>query len=116
MKFPLSVTTDPAAPANSIETITIEVREMSTGAYITTFDVPVKVGEKVNASVSPTSQTVNLSIGDTITTSIIISNDGNTPALWRTSIPQTQAKSTSRLRPQPSYRIGAGYESTVRAA
>ena len=31
VKFPLSVSTDPMAPANSIETITIEVREMSTG-------------------------------------------------------------------------------------
>ena len=115
MKFPLSVTTDPMAPANSIETITIEVREMSTGIYITTFDVPVKVGEKVNASVSPTSQTVNLSIGDTITTSIIISNDGNTPALFGVYLDTSNAGEIDFTLETPTVvQIGAGYESTVR--
>ncbi|MGB1766839.1 MAG: NEW3 domain-containing protein, partial [Poseidonia sp.] len=114
-KFPLSVTTDPMAPANSIETITIEVREMSTGIYITTFDVPVKVGEKVNASVSPTSQTVNLSIGDTITTSIIISNDGNTPALFGVYLDTSNAGEIDFTLETPTVvQIGAGYESTVR--
>ncbi|MGB0515355.1 MAG: hypothetical protein ACPGKR_00230 [Poseidonia sp.] len=115
VKFPLSVTTDPMAPANSIETITIEVREMSTGIYITTFDVPVKVGEKVNASVSPTSQTVNLSIGDTITTSIIISNDGNTPALFGVYLDTSNAGEIDFTLETPTVvQIGAGYESTVR--
>ena len=103
------------APANSIETITIEVREMSTGIYITTFDVPVKVGEKVNASVSPTSQTVNLSIGDTITTSIIISNDGNTPALFGVYLDTSNAGEIDFTLETPTVvQIGAGYESTVR--
>ena len=68
VKFPLVITTDPNAPANSVELITIDVEEMSTGTYITTFDVLVRVGEKVNASLAPSSQTVNMSIGETITT------------------------------------------------
>ena len=113
--FPLVVTTEADAPANSIETITIEIQEMSTGISITTFDVPVRVGEKVNASLSPSSQTVNMSIGDTITTSVVISNDGNTPAQFAVYLDTSNAGEIDYVLETPSVvQIGAGYESTVR--
>ena len=115
VKFPLVVTTDPEAPANSVEQITIEVREMDSGAYITSFDVPIRVGEKVNASLSPTSQTVNMSIGDTITTSLIVSNDGNTPAQFAVYLDTSNAGEIDFVLETPTViQIGAGYESTVR--
>ena len=113
--FPLVVTTEPNAPANSVEPISIEVREMTTGIFITEFDVPVRVGEKVNASLSPTSQTVNLSIGDTLTTSVVISNDGNTPAQFGVYLDTSNAGEIDYVLETPSVvEIGAGYESTVR--
>ena len=113
--FPLVVTTEPDAPANSIENIAIEIQEMSTGTSITTFDVPVRVGEKVNASLSPSSQTVNMSIGDTITTSVVISNDGNTPAQFAVYLDTSNAGEIDYVLETPSVvQIGAGYESTVR--
>lgn len=115
VKFPLVITTDPNAPANSVELITIDVEEMSTGTYITTFDVPVRVGEKVNASLAPSSQTVNMSIGETITTSVVISNDGNTPAQFGVYLDTSNAGEIEFVLETPTViQIGAGYESTVR--
>ncbi len=113
--FPLILTTDPEAPANSVEPIGIDVFEMSSGTYIASFEVPIRVGEKVNASLSPTSQTVNLSIGETITTSVIISNDGNTPATFGVYLDTSNAGEIDFVLETPTVvQIGAGYESTVR--
>ena len=113
--FPLILTTDPDAPANSVEPIGIDVFEMSSGVYIASFEVPVRVGEKVNASLSPTSQTVNLSIGESITTSVIISNDGNTPATFGVYLDTSNAGEIDFVLETPTVvQIGAGYESTVR--
>lgn len=113
--FPLVITTDPMAPANSVETLTIEVQEMNSGIFITSFDVPIRVGEKVNASLSPTSQEVNLSIGDSITTSIVVSNVGNTPAMFSVWLDTSQAGEIEYVLETPTVvAIGAGYESTVR--
>ena len=113
--FPLILTTDPEAPANSIEVIGVDVYEMSSGVYINSFDVPVRAGEKVNASLSPSSQTVNMSIGETITTSVIISNDGNTPATFGVYLDTSNAGEIEFVLETPTVvQIGAGYESTVR--
>ena len=113
--FPLILTTDPEAPANSVEVIGVDVYEMSSGVYINSFDVPVRVGEKVNASLSPSSQTVNMSIGETITTSVIISNDGNTPATFGVYLDTSNAGEIEFVLETPTVvQIGAGYESTVR--
>ncbi|MEC8780114.1 MAG: hypothetical protein VXX54_02695, partial [Candidatus Thermoplasmatota archaeon] len=88
---------------------------MSSGVYINSFDVPVRVGEKVNASLSPSSQTVNMSIGETITTSVIISNDGNTPATFGVYLDTSNAGEIEFVLETPTVvQIGAGYESTVR--
>ena len=113
--FPLVITTDPMAPANSVESLLIEVQEMTSGAYITQFEVPIRVGEKVNASLTPTSQEINLSIGDSITTSLVVSNVGNTPAVFNVWLDTSQAGEVEYVLETPSViAIGAGYEATVR--
>ena len=98
-----------------METIGIDVFELSTGVYIDTFDVPVRVGELVNATLSPSSQTINLSIGDSpITTSVVISNIGNTPATFGVYLDTTNAGRVNYVLETPTVvQIGAGYESTV---
>ena len=113
--FSLVITTAPMAPANSVETLTIEVQEVASGAYISSFDVPIRVGEKVSASLSPTSQEVNMSIGDEITTSVVISNDGNTPAIFGVWLDTSAAGEVEYVLETPTVvTVGAGYESTVR--
>ena len=113
--FPLVLTTDPDAPANSVESIGIDVFEMTSNVYITSFVVPVRVGENVNAELTPTSQTVNLSIGETITTSVVIKNEGNTPATFGVYLDTSSAGEIEFVLETPTVvQIGAGYESTVR--
>ena len=113
--FSLVITTAPMAPANSVETLTIEVQELASGTYISSFDVPIRVGEKVSASLSPTSQEVNMSIGDEITTSVVISNDGNTPAIFGVWLDTSAAGEVEYVLETPTVvTVGAGYESTVR--
>ena len=113
--FPLVITTDPMAPANSVERLTIEIQELTSGAYISSFDVPIRVGEKVNASLSPTSQEINLTIGESITTSVVVSNIGNTPATFSVWLDTSQAGEVDYVLETPSVvAIGAGYEATVR--
>ena len=69
----------------------------------------------VNATLSPSSQTSNLSIGDSpITTSVVISNIGNTPATFSVYLDTTNAGRNSFLETPTVVQIGAGYESTVR--
>ena len=107
--FPLVLTTDPDAPANSIEFIGIDVFEMVSNAYITTFEVPVRVGENVNAILTPTSQTVNLSIGESITTSVVIKNEGNTPATFGVYLDTGSAGEIDFVLETPTVvQIGAG--------
>ena len=111
----LSIQTAPDAPANSVETLTIAVEHMESGAPIGTFDVPIRVGEEVNASLSPSSQSINMSLGDVITTSVVISNVGNTPATFNVWLDESRAGEVDfQLESPPSVQIGAGFESTVR--
>ena len=113
--FDLSIQTAPDAPANSVETLTIAVEEMETGAPIGTYEIPIRVGEQVNASLSPSSQTINMSLGDTVTTSVVISNVGNTPATFNIWLDESRAGAVDFQLESPSVvQIGAGYESTVR--
>jgi uncharacterized membrane protein len=113
--FPLVITPDPMAPANSIEMLHIDIQEMSTGEFISSFEVPIRVGEKVNASLTPSSQEINMSIGDSITTSVVISNVGNTPATFGVWLDTSLAGEVDYVLETPTVVvIGAGYESTVR--
>ncbi len=114
-QFDLSVTTAPDAPANSIEHVTVVVEDMDTGVYIGEFEIPILVGELVNATLSPSSQLVNMSLGDTITTSMVISNVGNTPATFSVWLDESNAGEVDFTLESPTLvQIGAGYESTVR--
>ena len=113
--FTLVITTDPMAPADSIETLTIDVQEMTSGTYISSFDVPIRVGERVSGELTPTSQEINMSIGDSITTSVVLSNAGNTPATFSVWLDTSLAGEIDYVLETPSVlQIGAGYESTVR--
>ena len=56
-----------------------------------------------------------MSIGETITTSVIISNDGNTPATFGVYLDTSNAGEIEFVLETPTVvQIGAGYESTVR--
>ena len=113
--FSAYITTDPEAPADSIEYMQIQVLDLATGAYITQLDIPIRVGENVNAALYPTSQMINLSIGDSITTSVVVSNVGNTPATFNLWLDDSnRGELTFQLETPNVIQIGAGYDETVR--
>ena len=109
------ITTDPLAPAQSIENLRIRVEEVGTGIVIDYYDLPIQVGEKINAALSPATQDVNLSLGDSLSTRIKVSNVGNTPAEFSVWIDDSQAgEITYTMETSPTLQIGAGYEDTIK--
>ncbi|MBQ70945.1 MAG: hypothetical protein CMA65_05600 [Euryarchaeota archaeon] len=109
------VTTDPLAPAQSIEYLKIRVEQVDTGVFITEFDLPIEVGEKVNAALSPATQEVNLSLGESLSTRITVNNVGNTPAEFSVWLDDSQAgEITYTMETSPTLLIGAGYADTIK--
>jgi len=82
--FQLKVTTDPLADAYSIQDVNIKVEESSTGMLIDIIPVSIRVGPFVNASLSPTNQTVdiNTTLMETPLTRVYVTNNGNTPTVY----------------------------------
>ncbi|MCH1540655.1 MAG: hypothetical protein L7S56_04370 [Candidatus Poseidonia sp.] len=113
--YDLYVTTDQYATANTIEYLGIRVTEVDSGAFIGEFDIPIRVGEKVNAALSPTNQSINLTALDSIATRIVVSNVGNTPAEFNVWMDTADAGEVTFLMETPSqFQIGAGYDETIR--
>ena len=113
--YTVVVTTDQFAPAQSIENLRIRVEELGTGTVITHYDLPIRVGEKVNADLSPATQEVNLTAGESLTTRITVNNVGNTPADFLVWIDDTDAGEISFTMETPAtLSIGAGYAETIK--
>tara|TARA_B110000444_G_scaffold261499_1_gene314279 strand:- start:64657 stop:69576 length:4920 start_codon:yes stop_codon:yes gene_type:complete len=109
------VTTDPLAPAQSIENLRIRVEEVGTQTIITHYDLPILVGEKVNAALSPPSQEVNLTAGESLSTRITVNNVGNTPADFTVWIDDVDAgEITYTMETPATLSIGAGYAETIK--
>lgn len=109
------VTTDPLAPAQSIENLRIRVEEVGTQAIITHYDLPILVGEKVNAALSPPTQKVNLTVGESLSTRITVNNVGNTPADFTVWIDDADAgEITYTMETPATLSIGAGYAETIK--
>lgn len=109
------VTTDPLAPAQSIENLRIRVEEVGTQTIITHYDLPIRVGEKVNAALSPPTQEVNLTAGESLSTRITVNNVGNTPADFTVWIDDVDAgEITYTMETPATLSIGAGYAETIK--
>ena len=109
------VTTDPFAPAQSIENLRIRVEELGTGTLITHYDLPIRVGEKVNAALTPLTQQVNLTAEESLSTRITINNVGNTPADFLVWIDDADAgEITFTMETPATLSIGAGYSETIK--
>ncbi len=113
--FTLSVTTDPQTPADTLQPLSIRIEERDTGLLIRTHTIDIRVGEMINASLSPTNQSVDMSAYDNPLTRVKISNTGNAPTsftLWLDSSNSTGVDFT--LETPIEILIAAGYESSVK--
>ena len=113
--FTLSVTTDPQASADVSQPLSIIIEERDTGFYIDTHTININVNEVINASLSPTNQSVDMSAYETPLTRVIITNTGNAPTnfnLWLDASNSADVDFT--LESPNSLLIAAGYESSVK--
>jgi len=113
--FTLSVTTDPQTLADTLHPLSIRIEERDTGIYIDTHTIDIRVGEMINASLSPTNQSVDLTAYENPLTRVIITNTGNAPTnfdLWLDS--SNSADVAFTLESPNDLLIAAGYESSVK--
>ncbi len=113
--FTLSVTTDPQTAADTLQPLSIRIEERDTGLYIDTHTIDIRVGEVINAALSPTNQSVDMSAYDAPLTRVIITNTGNAPTnfnLWLDS--SNSADVAFTLESPNDILIAAGYESSVK--
>lgn len=113
--FTLSVTTDSLTAADTLQPLSIRIEERDSGLYIGTHTIDIRVGEVINASLSPTNQSVDMSAYDNPLTRVKISNTGNAPTnfnIWLDSSNSTDVEFT--LESPDELLIAAGYESSVK--
>ena len=114
-EFTLSVTTDPQTSADTLQPLSIRIEEKDTGIYIGTHVIGISVNEVLNASLSPTNQSVDMTAYETPLTRVIITNTGNAPTnfnLWLDSSNSVGVEFT--LESPTNLLIAAGYESSVK--
>lgn len=115
--FRLSVTTDPFAPAYTIQPINIKVEDKDTGLLIGVETVDIRVGPFINATLSPTNQTVpiNASQMETPLTRVYVTNTGNAPATYSIWLDDSQAGDVDFSLETPNQiLIAPGFEDSIK--
>lgn len=114
-EFTLSVTTDPQASADISQPLSIIIEERDTGFYIDTHTINISVNEVINASLSPTNQSVDLSAYETQLTRVIINNTGNAPTNFNLWLDDSNSADVDFTLESPdNLLIADGYESSVK--
>lgn len=116
-EFRLTVTSDPFAPAYTIQPVNIKVEDKDTGLLIGVETVNIRVGPFINASLSPTNQTVpiNASQMETPLTRVYVTNTGNAPATYSIWLDDSQAGDVEFSLETPNQiLIAPGYEDSIK--
>ena len=116
-EFTLKVTTDPFAPAYTIQPINVKIEDRDTGLLIGVETVNVRVGPYINASLAPTNQTVpiNASQMETPLTRVYVTNTGNAPATYSIWLDDSQAGDVEFTLETPNeILIAPGFEDSIK--
>jgi len=73
----LKVTTDPQAPADTLQPLTIRVEDRETGEILSLNTLQIRVEKSVNFELIPTNHSIDLSPYETPLTRVYINNTGN---------------------------------------
>ena len=73
----LKVTTDPQAPADTLQPLTIRVEDRDTGEILSLNTLLIRVEESINFELHPTNHSIDLSPYETPLTRVYINNTGN---------------------------------------
>ena len=115
--FELKVTTDPLAEAYSIQDVNIKIEDSTSGLLIDIIPVSIRVGPYVNASLSPTNQTVNINttLAETPLTRVYITNTGNTPTIYSLWLDDSQSGDVNfNLESPNQILVAPGYTDSVK--
>lgn len=111
----LRVTTDPQAPAETMQPLTIRVEDRETGSLISLNTVYIRVEESINFELIPTNHTVDLSPYETPLTRVYINNTGNVATTYTVWLDDSQENDVEFVLESPTeVVVGPGYSEAVK--
>jgi len=111
----LTVKTDPLAPSGLLQPLTVRYYDLDTGGYIGEQTMDIRVGETINASLTPTNQSIDITPYEQLSAFVNIENTGNAPTTFSLALDDGGYDDVSfELDTETSVIIAAGYESSVR--
>jgi len=110
----LNITTDPQSPANTTQDIQIRVEDFLTGELIEIKTLNIFVGELIQAELSPTNQTVQLTPGSLAQTTVFVNNTGNVATMYTLSLDESEARDVNfEIVGNSQILVAPGYSSQV---
>ncbi len=110
----LNITTDPQSPANTTQDIQIRVEDFLTGELIEIKTINIFVGELIQAEVSPTNQTIQISPGSVAQTTVFVNNTGNVATTYTLSLDESESRGVNfEIVGNSQILIAPGYSSQV---
>ena len=111
----LTVKTDPLAPSQLLQPLTVRYYDLDTGSYIGQQTMDIRVGETINASLTPTNQSIDITPYEQLSAFVNIENTGNAPTTFSVSLDDGGYEDVLfELDSSSSVVIAAGYASSVR--
>lgn len=111
----LKVTTDPQAPADTLQPLTIRVEDRDTGEILSLNTLLIRVEESINFELQPTNHTVELSPYENPLTRVYINNTGNVATTFLVWLDNSQSNDVDFSLESPTEVIVApGYTDSVK--
>ena len=111
----LTIKTDPLAPSQLLQPLTVRYYDLDSGAYIGQQTMDIRVGETINASLTPTNQSIDITPYEQLSAFVNIENTGNAPTTFSVSLDNGGYEDVLfELDSSSSVVIAAGYASSVR--
>ena len=111
----LKITTDPQAPADTMQPLTIRVEDRNTGEMLSLNTLYIRVEESINFILQPTNHTVDLSPYETPQTRVYINNTGNVATTFEVWLDNSQANDVDFTLETPrEVIVGPGYSESVK--
>ena len=111
----LTVKTDPLAPSQLLQPLTVRYYDLDSGVYIGQQTMDIRVGETINASLTPTNQSIDITPYEQLSAFVNIENTGNAPTTFSVSLDNGGYEDVLfELDSSSSVVIAAGYASSVR--
>ena len=111
----LKVTTDPQAPADTLQPLTVRVEDRDTGELLSLDTLLIRVEESINFELQPTNHTVELSPYESPLTRVYINNTGNVATTFLVWLDNSQSNDVDfSLESATEVIVAPGYSDSVK--